>query len=191
MQEDPHLSFTLIHRKARDFGLTAQQINSLPAVRRLKPQRQPWVMIIGVSLLCLLLLAGVLFLIQWPLSRESVVQTYMDLYGADFEREGCLVNLADKLSEFARPPVDCDICKDVRQVDAVSGISAEEFETRYAYTGRPVVIKDGMRNWTAPEVFSFDFFKVRFIALVLVKVTVICSITGNHLPHPLLQVTKC
>ena len=30
---------------------------------------------------------------------------------------------------------------------------------RYAYTGRPVVIEDGQKNWTARTKFSFDFFK--------------------------------
>ena len=30
---------------------------------------------------------------------------------------------------------------------------------RYAYSGVPVVITDGMLNWTATHVFSFDFFK--------------------------------
>ena len=30
---------------------------------------------------------------------------------------------------------------------------------RYAYTGKPVVIIDGMKNWTAQNVFDFEFFK--------------------------------
>ncbi|KAA0193817.1 hypothetical protein HAZT_HAZT004530 [Hyalella azteca] len=29
----------------------------------------------------------------------------------------------------------------------------------YAYTGRPVLVLDGQRDWTAPRTFSFDFFK--------------------------------
>ncbi|RXG72606.1 hypothetical protein Avbf_06151 [Armadillidium vulgare] len=30
---------------------------------------------------------------------------------------------------------------------------------RYAYSGIPVVIEDGQRNWSASDVFSFSFFK--------------------------------
>jgi len=30
---------------------------------------------------------------------------------------------------------------------------------RYAYSGRPVLILDGQENWTAPDSFSFEFFK--------------------------------
>lgn len=33
------------------------------------------------------------------------------------------------------------------------------FVISYAYSGKPVVINDAMANWTAPEVFSFSFFK--------------------------------
>lgn len=33
------------------------------------------------------------------------------------------------------------------------------FFNRFAYTGRPVVIIDGATNWTAMEMFSFEFFK--------------------------------
>lgn len=31
--------------------------------------------------------------------------------------------------------------------------------TRFAYSRVPVVITDAMVNWTAPEVFSFEYFK--------------------------------
>ncbi|XP_037076773.1 uncharacterized protein LOC119097936 [Pollicipes pollicipes] len=50
-------------------------------------------------------------------------------------------------------------CSDVLDVDRVSNITPQEFELKYAYSGRPVIITDGTANWTAPAVFNFQFFK--------------------------------
>lgn len=30
---------------------------------------------------------------------------------------------------------------------------------RYAYNGRPVIIKDALSNWTAMEIFSYEWFR--------------------------------
>ncbi|UYV72710.1 hypothetical protein LAZ67_10000383 [Cordylochernes scorpioides] len=40
-----------------------------------------------------------------------------------------------------------------------SAIRGCVFMSRFAYSGVPVVITDAMVNWTAPDVFSLDFFR--------------------------------
>ncbi|KAL0268798.1 UNVERIFIED_CONTAM: hypothetical protein PYX00_010613 [Menopon gallinae] len=67
--------------------------------------------------------------------------------------------MPDTLTKVFRPPVQCSMCQGITHVEKVANLTPDLFEDRYAYSGRPVVITDGMVNWTAREVFSFDFFK--------------------------------
>lgn len=62
-------------------------------------------------------------------------------------------------SSIFRKPEDCGFCENVRQIDKIKNISAGDFANNYISTGKPVVITDGARGWTALETFSFDFFK--------------------------------
>ena len=71
----------------------------------------------------------------------------------------CLVAVDSFLITLFRPPVDCEICRGLTQVDRVSGLSHEWFEEHYAYTGRPVVVTDAMASWSALRTFNFDFFR--------------------------------
>ena len=38
-------------------------------------------------------------------------------------------------------------------------ISAERFYELYSFTGRPVLVKGALRNWTAVDTFSFHYFQ--------------------------------
>lgn len=53
-----------------------------------------------------------------------------------------------------RPPENCEFCKQVKHMERVRDISVEEFTERYAYSGRPVIVEDATKNWTALEVTS-------------------------------------
>lgn len=98
-------------------------------------------------------------ILDWPVSRETVVRTWMGLYGADIDTESCVVDMPEFVNDVFRPPVECSFCENVTEVKTVYNISQEEFEELYAYTGVPVVVGDGTQNWTAPAYFSFEFFK--------------------------------
>lgn len=41
----------------------------------------------------------------------------------------------------------------------ISNIDPDEFEEKFAYSGQVVVVTDATKNWTATEVFNFEFFK--------------------------------
>ncbi|XP_063603742.1 uncharacterized protein LOC134779450 [Penaeus indicus] len=77
----------------------------------------------------------------------------------DLHAEQCTIDMPASLQDMFRPPVQCDMCRQVTHVERVHSVTPQLFEERYAYTGRPVVITDGQRNWSAPHVFSFEFFK--------------------------------
>lgn len=110
-----------------------------------------------VAVLYFNLLSSCLF--DWPLSRETLVRTWMDLYNADIDNEPCVIEMPQFMSDVFRPPVECSFCVNMTAVKTVYNISQEEFEELHAYTGVPVVIGDGTLNWTAPAYFSFEFFK--------------------------------
>lgn len=56
------------------------------------------------------------------------------------------------LGKVFRPEEKCDFCANVISVNRVSNLSPGEFENEYAYSGKPVVITDATKNWTATEV---------------------------------------
>ncbi|XP_054280434.1 bifunctional arginine demethylase and lysyl-hydroxylase JMJD6-B [Macrosteles quadrilineatus] len=79
--------------------------------------------------------------------------------GYDIHNEKCAMSIPDRMASWLRPTEDCSICKGLSQVDSVADISPEEFEERYAYSGRPVVIRDGTNAWPGRQVMSFKFFQ--------------------------------
>ena len=77
--------------------------------------------------------------------------------------EPCLMNVNEILIEVTRKPTDCSlVCKGLKEIPRVSDLSQEEFATKYAYSGRPVVVIDAAMNWSATERFNFTFFKELF-----------------------------
>ncbi|XP_013405068.1 uncharacterized protein LOC106169944 [Lingula anatina] len=84
--------------------------------------------------------------------------TYQDVLD-EFYTSRCLVENSAILGEIARPLADCGICRGLSEVPIINNLSEEEFVEKYAYTGRPALVRGETGNWTAFEVFSFDYFK--------------------------------
>jgi len=90
-----------------------------------------------------------------------VVLLGVSLWDVDSSKQ-CLVGseTAVFLNEVWRKPSQCSLmCEGVNEIPRVSNLSKEEFITKYAYNGRPVVITDAAQNWSAVNKFSFRFFK--------------------------------
>lgn len=90
---------------------------------------------------------------------EGLSWILLSWQGIPIDEEQCTIPTPSLLFEITRPIVDCGLCRDVTKVDRVEGISPDEFEDHYAYTGRPVVVVDGAKNWTALNIFSFLYFR--------------------------------
>lgn len=73
--------------------------------------------------------------------------------------EQCFVSIPDTLSYAFRSPIDCEFCRNITQADRVSNISPRDFEVKYAYNAKPVIVTDATRNWTALDVFDFWYLK--------------------------------
>lgn len=164
--EEVQESFRKIYEKAQSLGLKHDDLASLNSVKRLRccskiaqlPAVPKKFILFGVLVGFLAVFAGVFHLELY--SRRGLAKFWLTVYhNYNLEKEKCIFLLPDKMIDVFRPPVDCSMCKDVVSVDRVKSLEYHVFEEKYAYSGRPVVVVDGAKNWTAMEVFSFDFFR--------------------------------
>lgn len=155
-------AFSALRKKARELGIKDAQLAKISAVKSLKKKRMTCLVLTSVLVGLLGVLFGVCLLLcqQGVLTQESLYR-FAQNYVLDFdmEKDMCLFPYPEIILDMFRPPVNCSVCKDVHIVDRVSSLTKEDFVRKYAYTARPVVITDGAKDWTAPQYFSFNYFK--------------------------------
>lgn len=140
-------------------GLTERDIVRLPSVRKLLGDgacvraSSPRQGVRGPAAALLLLLLLLLLLGLGP----SALRLWFHLHGSSLETEMCVLGFSDFHNPF-RQPLDCRVCSNITAVDRKSNLSHDEFLRDYAYSMQPVVVEDGQRNWSAKDVFSFEFF---------------------------------
>ncbi|ELT90614.1 hypothetical protein CAPTEDRAFT_101331 [Capitella teleta] len=71
----------------------------------------------------------------------------------------CLIGNNEYLMEVSRPIFDCDVCRHLKTFPIVNNITEEEFSDKYAYSAVPVLVKNAVKDWSAMETFSYDYFK--------------------------------
>ena len=77
-----------------------------------------------------------------------------------YNKTFCIIDHNEASLEFVRPIANCAaMCEGLTEVPRFDSISREEFVKSYAYTGRPLVVTGGTKNWTAMKIFSFKYFK--------------------------------
>lgn len=162
---DAETEFKKLFAQAKEMGLTSDDLARLTILQQIAWDGS-WTRVIlkytAVLLVIVLVMYASIFLVivlDWPISRQSIAQTWMDFTEGDLDYDLCMIEMPEFVADVFRPPVDCEYCKGLTEVKTVYNISQDEFEELYAYTGVPVVIGDGTFNWTAPEYFSFEFFK--------------------------------
>lgn len=64
-----------------------------------------------------------------------------------------------ELQKVFRSPANCNFCRNVNGAKILSNIAPDDFEQNLAYNGNVVIVTDAMKNWTAPDVFDFWYFK--------------------------------
>ncbi|XP_037076776.1 bifunctional arginine demethylase and lysyl-hydroxylase JMJD6-B-like [Pollicipes pollicipes] len=146
--------------RCRQLHVEPAQLRSLSGYDRLQraasgkqPRWQPWLL---PGLLAILL---AVFVHQELYTVQGLSRLILWVEGLDVENEPCMIEMHPIMADLTATPNNCSRCSDVLDVDRVSNITPQEFELKYAYSGRPVIITDGTANWTAPAVFNFQFFK--------------------------------
>ena len=71
----------------------------------------------------------------------------------------CLVSELAPFSEVSSPIINCDMCRGVKEAPRISNLGREDFIRNYAYAGRPILVEGAVSNWSALQVFSYDYFK--------------------------------
>lgn len=88
---------------------------------------------------------------RWNYLDRCILETPMpDGYGVD----------------FCRHPADCNICSQVSQIDEISvdDMSVELFEAGYAYTSRPLVVRNATLHWDIMQVMDYDWLKQQYLS---------------------------
>ena len=117
------------------------------------------VRISSVVWLCLGLAVGTVCGGPWLKEVVDVVRGYRWNY-----IDRCIMETPEDTGygvDFCRTPVDCGICRDVDAIDEVhvEDLSVEDFEDRYAYSSRPLVVRNASLNWPAMEVLNYRWLK--------------------------------
>lgn len=77
-----------------------------------------------------------------------------------YKDDACLVNVNEIFNEMVRKPTNCTLmCEGLNEVPRLSGLTKQTFVEKYAYNGRPAVVIDAAKNWSALETFNFTFLK--------------------------------
>lgn len=153
----------LVKAAQRDLGLTAEQLGTLGAVRKIRKKYRTrnyclllfrcTFALIGIAILATIV--GV-YLVA---TKHSIGKGIVALAGVDPTNEPCAVPAAEGLVDYVRPPVDCNLCKDVQGLTVVEDITPEEFHKNFAFTMKPLLVKGGQKGWNASNVFSMDYFR--------------------------------
>ena len=154
-------AFIVLRKRARKLGIKDAQLSRLKAVKNLRVKRHSWFVATSALFGLLAVIAGCgAFLYQQGILSHHTLYRYVErVIDFDMESDVCLIPYPEIILDLFRPPVDCNVCKDVHEVEKVAALTKEEFLRNYAYTSRPVVITDGTQGWTAPYYFSFSYFK--------------------------------
>ncbi|XP_060572189.1 uncharacterized protein LOC132730319 [Ruditapes philippinarum] len=71
----------------------------------------------------------------------------------------CMVENNAVVSEMTRPLVPCTFCSTLNSISVEYAISLNDFRTKYAYSSVPVLIKNATHNWSAMDIFSYQYLK--------------------------------
>lgn len=70
----------------------------------------------------------------------------------------CLIPNNYFIWEFTRPVSNCDYCRNIDAALILPNLTKDEFKP-YAYSSRPIVIKNAAKDWPASKVYSWEFFR--------------------------------
>lgn len=97
--------------------------------------------------------AVVLGLALTGLFTEDVVNTALGVR--------CVVPNNFLVWEATRPIADCSICRGIDSVLLLHNVTRQGFE-KYAYSYRPILVKNAASHWRAMKTFTYDFFKTLY-----------------------------
>ncbi|KAI4493166.1 hypothetical protein M0802_009583 [Mischocyttarus mexicanus] len=86
------------------------------------------------------------------------MDTYFDVIKKNLYETRCIVPNNYLIWEFTRPISNCDYCRNINMPIILSNVTKKDFEP-YAYSSKPIIIKNATSHWPASKIFSFEFFQ--------------------------------
>jgi hypothetical protein len=111
------------------------------------PKRNSFTIRKLLPLLVLFLSVGVAFV-----KREEIIGGLLG------DEERCVMSNNPLVMEIGRPLADCGMCEGLDSVPVYDGISRAEFADKFAYSNKPVLVKNATAGWSTKH-FSFQFFR--------------------------------
>ena len=145
-QRDLMLRFEEITRRAlkeREEEVLAQLQSELLLARKLKGKR--WITL-GGFLFKFLPIVALLGALCYPMLSV-------------YEGGGCLVTMGPFGEIAMYPKTDCGFCKKLVEAPRVSNLGKEQFIKDFITKNIPIVVTDATGNWTAKELFSYEYFR--------------------------------
>jgi len=153
----------VLKEATKDLGLNHEQIVGLSIVKKINKryQKVSWIKLVvkvlgAIASTCFLLAAISLYLV---VSKSTLGKQIAKLVIKDVDNDECAVPAGEGISDYFRPPVDCNLCKDVKGLTVVDNITPEEFHKNFSFTMKPLLVKGGQKDWNAKNVFSLDYFR--------------------------------
>lgn len=116
-----------------------------------RPSRLSWAMSWNDGTLSILY--SVIFLIALFVLTPFLASFFEVILGTR-----CIVPNNYLVWEATRPLSDCDFCRGVQSPIILSNCSREEFKP-YAYSSRPIIIKNAVSHWPAAQFLNFTYLK--------------------------------
>jgi len=142
-------------------GLSREDIIAVVNLRRdmnMKAEKRPYSL---KTFLFFGIFMAVLYALKNPRSYQKPLIHLEELKEAYLvlRADSCIFEHRPLSIGVVRPLADCNRCSNVTEVPIVDHLSQEFFMKHHAYTGVPVLAKGYARNWSALDVFSYDYFK--------------------------------
>ena len=153
-------AFKRLRNKAKQLGIESKDLSKVKSLNDLKVRSYRRLFAVLIFAILLPPLAyGAFKALDGEVQTKVLNFVAKNVLYIDLGKEPCLVVATESYLDLFRPPVDCSVCESVDTVDVVVNLTKEKFYEKYAYTGRPVLIRNGSKDWTALSHFSFEFFK--------------------------------
>ncbi|XP_032520480.2 uncharacterized protein LOC116772403 isoform X1 [Danaus plexippus] len=73
----------------------------------------------------------------------------------------CLLPINHLVWEATRPLADCGYCENVTKPLILWNVTRYSFK-KYAYSSKPIIVKNAIKHWSASKFFSINFFKTLY-----------------------------
>lgn len=149
--------FSEIIIKAKKLNLQYRQLENLPSMKLLKNRKDSkfYHQLCFCAFVCLV---GIITYYELH-TRKGFSRVWFYWENIEIHEEMCTIEMPTFVQNMFMPPIDCSHCVNLTEILRVSDLSPRVFEETFAYSGIPIIVTDATDNWSAKEIFSYDYFK--------------------------------